>query len=148
MISPEVLRRFSCFAPISEESLKAVAMMARAECLKAGNRLFGEGDPADCMSIIVDGTVDIQYHLANGDLRTVDTLIAGDIVGWSALVEPYKMTGTATASKDTNLIMVDAKPLRTLCERDPLLGYRLLKQVARLLADRLNAARVQLAAAE
>jgi CRP-like cAMP-binding protein len=148
MISPEVLRRFPCFAPVSEESLKAVAMMARADCLRAGSRLFSEGDPADRMSLIVDGTVDIQYQLTNGDLRTVDTLIAGDIVGWSALVEPYKMTGTATASKETNLIMVDAKPLRALCERDPLLGYRLLKQVARLLADRLDAARVQLATAE
>jgi CRP-like cAMP-binding protein len=148
MISPEVLRRFPCFAPVSEESLKAVAMMARAECLRAGSRLFGEGDPADRMSLIVDGAIDIQYQLADGELRTLDTLIAGDIVGWSAMVEPYKMTGTATAGKDTNLIMVDAKPLRALCERDPLLGYRLLKQVARLLADRLDAARVQLATAE
>ena len=148
MISPEVLRRFPCFAPVSEESLKAVAMMARPECLRAGRRLFGEGDPADRMSLIVDGAIDIQYQLADGELRTLDTLIAGDIVGWSALVEPYKMTGTATAGKDTNLIMVDAKPLRALCERDPLLGYRLLKQVARLLADRLDAARVQLATAE
>ena len=148
MISPEVLRRFPCFAPVSEESLKAVAMMARAECLRAGSRLFGEGDPADLVSIIVDGNVDIQYRLANGELRTVDTLIGGDIVGWSALVEPYKMTSTATASKDTNLIMVDAKPLRALCERDPLLGYRLLRQVAKLLADRLDAARVQLAAGD
>jgi CRP-like cAMP-binding protein len=100
------------------------------------------------VSIIVDGNVDIQYRLANGELRTVDTLIGGDIVGWSALVEPYKMTGTATASKDTNLIMVEAKPLRALCERDPLLGYRLLRQVAKLLADRLDAARVQLAAGD
>ena len=31
MISPEVLRRFNCFAPVPEESLKAVAMIAREE---------------------------------------------------------------------------------------------------------------------
>ena len=145
MISPEVLRRFPCFAPVSEESLKAVAMMARPECLRAGRRLFGEGDPADTLGLIVDGEIDIRYLLGSGESRVVDTLIAGDILGWSALVEPHKMTGIATTRKPTRLIRIQAKPLRELCERDPLLGYRLSTQVVRLLADRLEGTRAQLA---
>jgi CRP/FNR family transcriptional regulator, cyclic AMP receptor protein len=145
MISPELLRRYNCFSPIGEESLKAVAMMANEAFVPAGTQLFSEGDPADTLSIIVDGEVDIQYTLGTGELRTVDTLVKGDPLGWSALVEPYKMTGAATASADTRLIKVDAKRLRELCDRDPLLGYRLMTQVVKLLDDRLHGARVQLA---
>lgn len=148
MISPETLRRFSCFSPVEEGSLRAVAMIANEECIPAGTRIFGEGDPADTLSIILDGEVDIQYTLASGELRSVDLLLAGEIVGWSALVEPYKMTGIATACRDTRLIKVEARRLRELCEQDPLLGYRLMSQVAKLLADRLEAARVQLAVAD
>jgi hypothetical protein len=37
---------------------------------------------------------------------------------------------------------------RDLCERDPLMGYRLTTQIAKLLAHRLARARVQLAAAD
>jgi CRP/FNR family transcriptional regulator, cyclic AMP receptor protein len=145
MISPETLRRFQCFSPIKEESLKAVAMIARDECVPAGTRVYNEGDPADRLSIIVDGEVDIQYTLGTGQLRTVDTLIAGDILGWPALIAPYKVTCIATARSQTRLVSVEAKSLRELCERDPLLGYRLATQIARLLADRLEGARAQLA---
>jgi CRP-like cAMP-binding protein len=145
MISPELLRRFRCFGTISDASLKAVAMIAEEQLASAGTELFHEGDPADRLRIIVDGEVRIQYTMGNSEPRTVDTLIQGDLVGWSALVEPYKMTSVATASVDTRLIAIEAARLRELCDRDPLLGHRLMTQVARLLADRLEGARVQLA---
>lgn len=147
MISPELLRRYRCFATVSEASLKSVAMIANEQSVPAGTVLFREGDPADTLRILVDGEVKVQYTMGDAELRTVDTLIPGDLVGWSALVEPYKMTSVATACIDTRLIAIEAARLRELCDRDPLLGHRLLEQVARLLADRLEGARVQLAAA-
>jgi CRP-like cAMP-binding protein len=148
MVSPEMLRRFSCFSPVHEKSLEAVAMIAREELVAAGRQLFSEGDPADTLSLIVDGEVEIRYLLGSGEPRVVDTLIAGDILGWSALVQPHKMTGIATTRKPTRLIRIQAQPLRELCERDPLLGYRLTTQVVRLLADRLDGTRAQLATAD
>lgn len=146
MISPELLRRHRCFATISEASLKAVAMIAMEKFIPAGTEVFHEGAPADVLSMILEGEVKIQFTMGNSELRTVDTLIQGDLLGWSALVEPYKMTSVATACTDTRLITVDAARLRELCDRDPLLGHRLMEQVAKLLADRLEGARVQLAA--
>ena len=148
MVSPEMLRRFSCFSPVHEKSLEAVAMIAREELVAAGRQLFSEGDPADTLSLIVDGEVEIRYLLGSGEPRVVDTLIAGDILGWSALVEPHKMTGIATTRKPTRLIRIPARPLRELCECDPLLGYRLSTQVIRLLADRLEGTRARLATVE
>jgi CRP-like cAMP-binding protein len=145
MISPEVLRRYPYFATVSEESLKAVAMIADERKVPTGTQLFSEGDPADAMNIIVRGEVSIQYVLGSGERRTVDTLVDGDILGWSALVEPYRYTAVGTASKDTQLVCIRSKDLRALCNRDPFLGYRLMTQIAKLLAHRLEAARIQLA---
>lgn len=146
MISPEILRRYPYFAQIGDESLKAVAMLAEERCVPAGKDLFGEGDPATALNVIVKGQVNIQYRLGNGELRAVDTLVNGDILGWSAIVEPYKYTAIGTTTKETQLVVIQAKPLRELCENDPLLGYRLTTQIAKLLAHRLESARVQLAA--
>src|SRR3989339_837083 len=109
MISPEVLRRYPYFASISEDSLKAIAMMAEEKPIAAGTQLFCEGDPAESLSVIVTGQVEIQYILGNGDRRTVDTLIEGDLLMWSALVEPYKATAVGTASKPTRLVSIEAK---------------------------------------
>jgi len=146
MISPEMLRRYPYFAGISDESLKAVAMIADEKQVPAQAHLFSEGDPADAMNLIVKGEVNIQYILGTGDRRIVDTLVDGDILGWSALVEPYKYTALGTATKPTQMIAINAKKLRDLCNKDPQLGYRLTTQIAKLLAHRLEGARVQLAA--
>jgi CRP-like cAMP-binding protein len=146
MISPEMLRGWPYFAGISDESLKALAMIAEEKAVAAGTHMFGEGDPADTLNIIVIGEVNIDYILGTGERRTVDTLVSGDILGWSALVEPYKYTAVGTATKPTQMITISAKKLRDLCEKDPQLGYQLTTQIAKLLAHRLEGARVQLAA--
>ena len=145
MISPEVLRRYPYFAGIDEESLKQLAMIAEEKTIPVGTVLFREGDPATHLAIVLKGEVNVQYLLGDGELRTVDTLVDGDLLMWSALVEPYKATALGTSTKATRLACIDAAKLRVLCEREPMLGYRLMTQVARLLAHRLEGARVQLA---
>lgn len=145
MISPQILRRYPYFAGISEESLTQLAMIGEEKTVPADTVMFREGDPANYLSIIVKGEVNIQYVLGEDELRTVDTLVEGDLLMWSALVEPYKATAVGTTTKDTHLVRIDATKLRTLCEHEPILGYRLMTQVAKLLAHRLEGARVQLA---
>jgi len=146
MISPELLRRYPIFAGIGEESTKKIAMIAEEKSVPAGTRMFSEGDPANSLFIIVSGEVNIDYLLGSGETRTVDTLVAGDLLVWSSLIEPYRTTAIGTTTKDCELIRVDAAKLRELCEDDAVVGYRLTTQVAKLLANRLEGARVQLAA--
>jgi CRP-like cAMP-binding protein len=145
MISPELLRRYPYFAGIDEASLKKLAMIAEEKTLPAGMVLFREGDPATHLAVILKGEVSIQYLLGDGELRTVDTLADGDLLMWSALVEPYRATALGTTTKETHLARIDAAKLRLLCEQEPILGYRLMTQVARLLAHRLEGVQVQLA---
>lgn len=146
MVSPELLRRYPYFAKVSEETLKQIAMLAEERSYPAGMQLFSQGDPADYLNIIMEGEVQIQYELGSGEKRTVDTLVAGDILVWSALIEPYRTTAIGRTSKPTKVIAIKAKPLRELCDRDPMVGYQLTKEIAKLLAHRLESARVQLAA--
>jgi len=148
MISPEMLRRYPYFAAISDDSLKQIAMIAEEKTVPADTVMFNENDPADEFFIIVEGEVNIQYRLGSGELRTVDTLTPGDLLIWSALVEPHRTTAVGTTTKDCKLIAVDAAKLREICTADPMVGYRLVTQVARLLAHRLEGARVQLAAVD
>jgi CRP-like cAMP-binding protein len=145
MISTEILRRYPYFADVSEDSLREVAMIAEEETHSAGDVLFREGDRADRLYIIVKGEVDVQYTLGSGELRTVDTVVAGELLMWSALVEPYKSTAIGTTRQDTELVAIDGKGLRDLCEKDHGLGYRMLISLTQLLAARLEGARVQLA---
>ncbi len=147
MISPEILRRYPYFAGVDEASLRLLAMIAEEKLhIPAGTRLFDEGVPVKHLAIILSGEVNIQYLLGSGEMRTVDTLVGGDLLGFSAFITPYRYTGFGTTTQVTDLVLIDAKKLRDLCNSDPQLGYQLILEVAKLLAHRLEGARVQLAA--
>ncbi len=70
---------------------------------------------------------------------------ATDILGWSALVEPHRTTASAVARRETALASISAPELRALCAETPLLGYRLMRGIAKLLAHRPECTCVQLA---
>jgi len=148
MISPEALRRYHYFANVSEDSLKALAMIAEEKEVPEGTEMFREGDAADTLHVITQGEVEIRYLLGSGEERTVDTLVGGELLCWSAMIEPYKATAIGTTAKDTHLICLDAEKVRAACDKDPLLGYQLTRQIAKLLAQRLESARIQLAATD
>ncbi len=145
MISPEMLRRYPYFADVKEESLREVAMISEEENVAAGTVIFREGDKADDVYIIAEGEVDIQYTLGNGEQRTVDTAVAGELIMWSALVEPFRSTAIGAVRHDTTLVAIKGDKLRDLCEKDRDLGYRMSIGLIKLLATRLEGARVQLA---
>jgi CRP-like cAMP-binding protein len=145
MISPERLRRFPHCAGAPDEMLKQVAMLAQERSFKSGDRLFEEGQNATHLLMLEAGKVDILYTLGNGRQVTVDSAVAGDLLAWSALLEPYTLTATGVARGNGKLIAVEAEPLRDLCQSNPDYGFLMMKQVAITLRSRLTATRVQLA---
>jgi CRP-like cAMP-binding protein len=147
MISPETLRRYPVFSGASDYSLRRLATNAEQLGYAAGETLFNDGEPADRLYIVVSGEADIRYDLNDGSQRTVDTVVGGDLLGWSALVEPRRMTAHCVARVDTEVISIDASQLRDLCDADKNLGYGVLLEVASCLSHRLQGARVQLATA-
>ena len=104
MISPEILRRYPYFAAAQDDGLRALAMICEEVTVPAGTVMYREGDKADKLYILVDGEVDIQYTLGSGELRTVDTIVPGELLMWSALVEPYKSTAVVTTRQNSKLI--------------------------------------------
>lgn len=147
MVSPEVLRRYPMFAGINGCLLKKIAMLSQAREFEAGDRLFEEGNLASHFMIIMNGEVDIVYQLGDGREVVADTLIAGDPLAWSALLEPHKLTGSGVANKDGSLIEIPGEGLLQLFRESTDLVYVMLNEVAKTLRNRLNAMRVVVAAA-
>lgn len=145
MISPEALRRYVPLAGVSEETLKALAMISQEMTLPGGSTLFREEQPADHLFIVAEGEVDISYAVGD-EHRSVDTLATGEFMLWSALVPPHQTHSTAVARRNTRVIAIDAPKLRALCEQDHVLGFRLMSGVAEAVSQRLHGARLQLAA--
>jgi CRP-like cAMP-binding protein len=147
MISPERLRRYAHCAGASDELLKMVAMLAAERPFAAGEALFEEGQPARKLMMLESGSVDIVHTLGDGRRVIVDTLVGGDMMAWSALLEPYLLTAAGVGREAGRLIDIDGEGMRRLCQENPEYGLTLMTEVAKTLRARLNATRVQLAAA-
>src|SRR5664279_626194 len=85
-----------------------------------------------------------QVHSPTAGTMVVDTADAGDVVGWSWLVPPYRWLFDARAVEPTGAVSFDGRCLRGKCDQDPHLGYELMKLVTQVMFSRLTAARVRL----
>jgi CRP-like cAMP-binding protein len=145
MVESDVLRRYPYFANLDSESLKKLAAITSRKTIAAGEQIFREGDEADNLYVVIRGEVEVQYVLATEDLWSVDVMRDGDLLQWSAIIEPYKATAAGLAKKETLLLCINAEKLRELFDTDPYVGCELSVQVAKQLARRLDKARNHLA---
>jgi CRP/FNR family cyclic AMP-dependent transcriptional regulator len=145
MVSTEQLRRFQGFSEVPETTLAAVSRVGELQCYSAGQLLFEEGSAPEFLCYVVNGQVEIQVPGPSGEVVTVDVVGDGQLLLWSAVVEPFRTTARGVARSETLVVALRAGELRKICEREHTLGYRLLQEVARSLGARLGGAFRQLA---
>ena len=132
------------FAGLDEPTLALVAGCATNVSLAAGEFLFREGDPAARFFVVRRGRVAIELHDPAVGTVVIDSADAGDVVGWSWLVPPYRSIFAARASAATGVVALDGLCLRGKCEDDAHLGYELMQRVTQVMSERLVAAQVRL----
>jgi CRP/FNR family cyclic AMP-dependent transcriptional regulator len=111
---------------------------------QAGEYIFREGDPADHFYIIRHGRVQREIFAPERGPLPIDTLAAGDVLGWSWLFPPYRRFSDARALELTRAIALDGACLRDKCDEDHHLGYELMRRLAPLAMRRLQATMLQL----
>ena len=77
--------------------------------------------------MIRHGLVAIETEVPGRGAVTVETLHAGDVLGWSWLLPPYRSAFGARALATTRVLAIDGACLRGKCDAEPALGYDLLK---------------------
>jgi CRP-like cAMP-binding protein len=140
----EYLPEHPFFADFDPEIIRLFAGCATNVHFTGGQSLFHEGDAADTFYLVRKGRVSISTHQPGTGGVVMDTAEAGDVVGWSWLVPPYRWMFDARAVKGTSAVAFDATCLRTKCSADPAVGYALLQKVTSVMLDRLEAARMRL----
>jgi CRP/FNR family cyclic AMP-dependent transcriptional regulator len=110
----------------------------------AGRVIFREGEEANQFYLIREGKLAVELFTAERGAITILTVGPGEVLGWSWLVPPYRWKFDARALEPTRAIALDGKCLRAKAEQDHDLGYELLKRVAHIMEERLQATRLQL----
>ena len=94
--------------------------------------------------MIRQGSVAIESFVPTRGAVTIETIEAGDVLGWSWLFPPYRWHFDARALSIVRATVFDALCLRQKCESDAELGYALMGRFAQVLIERLQWTRFRL----
>jgi len=129
---------------LAPELVSAIEGCATEARFSAGQTVFREGEGATTCYLIWTGKVSIEvFRLTPGPV-TLQTLSAGDALGWSWLAPPYRWRFDARAIDQTLATALDAAQLRALCDARPDLGYALALRIVQVMEQRLQAVRRQI----
>lgn len=140
----ELLADVPGLAGMEPEHLALIAGCGQTQVFGDGEYLMREGDPADRFYVIRSGAVAMEIFVPQRGAVTVESIGPGDLLGWSWLVEPYRVHLDARSTGETHTLSFDAACLRGKCDADPVLGYALMRRFVPVIAERLQATRVRL----
>jgi CRP-like cAMP-binding protein len=132
------------FEGLNAEELELLAGCASNIRFREGDLLFREGEPADTFYVVRHGTVALETFVPQLGGVNIQTVEAGEVVGWSWLFEPYRWHLDARALTTVRATAFDAACLRQKCDDDPALGYDLMKRFAHVVIERLQWTRLRL----
>ncbi len=142
MVANQELRECQLFSGLSDAELAKVASSVLVKEYEAGAIIFQEGDSAEELLVLQEGRVALQMTLPKieGQSRriTVDIVTRNDVIGWSALVEPYKYNFAAVCLQKVKAQSISGNKLRWLLQDDPRIGYEVLKGLTQVIASRLH----------
>jgi len=126
---------------LTAEQLEILAANALPAHFQAGEAIFREGEAANRFYLITKGAVLLEIYAKDRGSAVVEKIGAGDVLGWSWLFPPYYWRMDARAVEPTDAIFFYGTGLRQEAERNHDLGYELMRRVAAVAIQRLQAAR-------
>lgn len=104
--------------------------------LAAGEVLFRQGDGADALFVVLEGSVDLFEESSGAGRYRIATLGPGELLGEMALISDLPRSATAVAASAARLLVVGKENFRERIAARPELGLALLHT----LSGRLRAA--------
>jgi CRP/FNR family transcriptional regulator len=95
-LDPDTLRRASPFAKLAPDALRALTLCFRERRYGTNDVVFREGDPAAGLLFLADGELAASQRV-NGAERGVGRIVAGQLFGETALIDPTPRVATVRA---------------------------------------------------
>lgn len=141
-----VLRKNVLFETLDKTELHFISKTVHERNYRTGEAIFRQGNLGTGMYLIVKGSVDIFTKDKDITSKTpvqdvhVTHLVSEDFFGELSLIEENsKRTATAIAAEDTLLIGFFRPDLMEILEKSPMIGGKIVFQLAKVLLRRLQA---------
>lgn len=139
------LRTIPIFAGLPDRDLEALLNLSSRMEMGPEETLFVQGQPSDAFFVVLEGGVDVLVRGANGTEQPVAHMGPGSVLGEISLIIEGNRSATARATEPTRLLRFEDRRFRELLRSGSLPAYRVIHNLAHVLATRLRAADAQIA---
>ncbi len=129
------------FEDLTESQIRVLAEHARYRRFRPGELVFRDGNTTNRFYIVVTGKVVLETLVKDQAFTQLQTVSAGEVLGWPSLLPHDLHHLRARAMESTEVIYYAGGRLRQLCDKDHDLGYQLSQRLAEVTMARLQTAR-------
>jgi CRP-like cAMP-binding protein len=140
----DILKKSLLAQELNDEQLDEVARIGAEEVFDVGATLAKQGRSLNKLYLIVDGLVGLYLELGPITHRQLQAASNCEFVGWSSMMPPHRSRTTAKAIEKTSVLTFDSTELTQLCQGNPMIGYKIYRVLASIIAARLGNAFIQL----
>ncbi len=140
----DLLSEHAFFRELDPAHRSLVAGCGSNVYFEAGAYLFRADEDAARFFALRQGKAALEVFSPGRGPIVIETIGAGDVLGWSWLFPPYRWQFDGRAVEPVHAIAFDGTCLRGKCEADPGLGWNLAKKFSQIMVRRLQATRLQL----
>lgn len=145
MVEVKDINKLEIFNVLSEKQLEELSKITEKKTFEKGDYVYQRGYRADHIYIVTNGMVSLK-RIDPGEKVGISFEMRekGELFGTACFMKPQEYTLTAVCMRDSEVMAVDADKLLELCERDHELGYKFLKEVAKIYFERYKVAKRQI----
>jgi CRP/FNR family cyclic AMP-dependent transcriptional regulator len=132
-VDDDLIRRAPLFAALDDNGAAALRATMTQTTVGRGEVVFAEGEPGNCLFVILDGKVKLGQTSGDGREQVMAVLGPGEMFGELSLFDPGQRTSTATAVTDTILLGLGQGDLRPWLTGRPEVAEALLQALAQRL---------------
>jgi len=133
-----LLKSSLLFKDLSETELKRLEPLFDEKRIVEGKTVFIENMPGERLYLIEEGAVKISKMLAEGDEKILVVLGPEDFFGEMAILEGAPRSATARVVEDARLLSLQRKDFEVLCDENPRLGLKIMRNIIRTFSRRLQ----------
>jgi CRP/FNR family cyclic AMP-dependent transcriptional regulator len=137
-----VLQRHPFVEEFQPQHIEKLSGLAKEVDFERDQVIFHEGDECHDFYLIVEGRVALEIE-APGHTFRVQTLSAGDELGWSAILMGRGKHFQARALQAARALAFDGAALLEACREDKAFGFALMYRMLGVVSERLQATRLQ-----
>ena len=134
-VSTTVLKSLPVFAGFSQDQLRALGAMVMRRGAPRGSAVMREGDPADCLYVVVAGRLKVLMGEPDGKETILSILGPGEFFGEMGLIDDNPRSASVIAIEGAELLALAKRAFRRCLVEKPELAMAVMRVLVRRLRE-------------